>query len=36
MEKTIKKVEDKIMLEKITNIGLNKFDHARKTYRKFN
>lgn len=36
MEKALKKVEDKIMLEKITSIGLNKFDHARKTYRKFN
>jgi len=36
MEKALKKVEDKIMLEKITNISLNKLDHARKTYRKFN
>lgn len=36
MEKALKKVEDKIMLEKITNIGLNKLNHAKKTYRKFN
>ncbi|OPZ94659.1 MAG: response regulator PleD [Firmicutes bacterium ADurb.Bin419] len=35
MEKAIKKVEDKIMLEKITHIGLNTLDHARKTYKKF-
>ncbi len=36
MKKALKKVEDKIMLEKITHIGLNKLDHARKTYKKFN
>lgn len=36
MEKALKKVEDKIMLEKITNIGLDKLNHAKKTYRKFN
>lgn len=36
MEKALKKVEDKVMLEKITNIGLDKLDHARKTYRKYN
>lgn len=36
MEKALKKVEDKIMLEKITHIGLNRLDHARKTYKKFN
>lgn len=36
MEKALKKVEDKVMLEKITNIGINQLDHARKTYRKYN
>lgn len=36
MEKALKKVEDKIMLEKITHIGLDRLDHARKTYKKFN
>lgn len=36
MEKALKKVEDKIMLEKITNISLSKLNHARKTYHKFN
>lgn len=35
MEKAIKKVESKIMLEKITSIGTNAIDHARKTYKKF-
>lgn len=35
METTLKKVEDKIMLEKITNIGLNTLEHARKTYKRF-
>jgi len=36
MERALKKVEDKVMLEKITNIDINKFDHARKTYHKYN
>nr|WP_026073811.1 response regulator [Acetivibrio cellulolyticus] len=36
MEKALKIVEDKIMLEKITYIGLNTLDHARKSYKKFN
>ena len=35
METTLKKVEDKIMLEKITHIGLNTLEHARKTYKRF-
>lgn len=36
MERAIKKVEDKIMLEKITSIGANALDNARKTYKRFN
>jgi len=35
MKKALKKVEDKIMLEKITNIGINKLNHAQKTYQKY-
>ncbi|HOM03742.1 MAG TPA: response regulator [Acetivibrio sp.] len=36
MEKAVKKVEDKVMLEKITSIGVNILDNARKSYKKFN
>jgi len=36
MEKAVKKVEDKIMLEKITSIGVNILDNARNSYKKFN
>lgn len=36
MEKAIKKVDDKITLEKITSLGANVLDNARKTYRKYN
>jgi len=35
MEKAVKKVEDKIMLEKITSIGVNILDNARNSYKKF-
>lgn len=36
MEKAIKKVEDKIMLEKITSIGASALENARNTYKRFN
>jgi len=35
MEKAVKKVEDKIMLEKITSLGADTIDNARKTYKKY-
>ncbi|NLP14707.1 MAG: response regulator [Clostridium sp.] len=35
MEKAVKRVEDKIMLEKITSIGADTLDNARKTYKKY-
>ena len=35
MEKASKKVEAKIMLEKMTSIGSNVLDHARRTYKRF-
>lgn len=35
MEKAMKKVESKIMLEKITYIGTNTLENARSTYKKF-
>ncbi|TYQ16169.1 UNVERIFIED_CONTAM: Response regulator containing a CheY-like receiver domain and a GGDEF domain [Acetivibrio alkalicellulosi] len=35
MEKATKRVEDKIMLEKITSIGANALDNARKKYNRF-